>query len=226
MTMPEFLDDPENGYVNVQDLAYRDGKVYMIVQTRDYMTDETAIYVLSMKTDGSELEQTALETAKNNQEIDTGAVALPVEGVEGETGDFEEEDGESNIWEYHGYGQFVFDSNGSIYGVHTYNREDSSNPEEYISEYHTYICNWDKDGSLLWETEMEDLQSDESEEYLYLNSMFAADDTIWLLISGDHNYLKELSPDSTIGDKKELSEETMAVWTTPKIFSPGRMAAF
>ena len=129
VTMPEFLDDPENGYVNVQDLAYRDGKVYMIVQTRDYMTDETAIYVLSMKTDGSELEQTALETAKNNQEIDTGAVALPVEGVEGETGDFEEEDGESNIWEYHEYGQFVFDSNGSIYGVHTYNREDSSNPE-------------------------------------------------------------------------------------------------
>ena len=83
VTMPEFLDDPENGSVNVQDLAYRDGKVYMIVQTRDYMTDETAIYVLSMKTDGSELEQTALETAKNNQEIDTGAVALPVEGVEG-----------------------------------------------------------------------------------------------------------------------------------------------
>ena len=221
-----FLDDQENGYVNVQDLAYRDGKVYMIVQTRDYMTDETAIYVLSMKTDGSELEQTALETAKNNQEIDTGAVALPVEGVEGETGDFEEEDGESNIWEYHGYGQFVFDSNGSIYGVHTYNREDSSNPEEYISECHTYICNWDKDGSLLWETEMEDLQSDESEEYLYLNSMFAADDTIWLLISGDHNYLKELSPDSTIGDKKELSEETMAVLDNSENIFPREDGSF
>ena len=226
VTMPEILDDPENGYVNVQDLAYRDGKVYMIVQTRDYMTDETAIYVLSMKTDGSELEQTALETAKNNQEIDTGAVALPVEGVEGETGDFEEEDGESNIWEYHEYGQFVFDSNGSIYGVHTYNREDSSNPEEYISEYHTYICNWDKDGSLLWETEMEDLQSDESEEYLYLNSMFAADDTIWLLISGDHNYLKELSPDSTIGDKKELSEETMAVLDNSENIFPREDGSF
>ena len=58
---------------------------------------------------------------------------------------------------------------------------------------------------------MEDLQSDESGEYLYLNRVFAADDTVWLLISGDHNYLKELSPDGTVGDKKELSEETMAV---------------
>lgn len=228
VTMPEFLDDPENGYVSVQDLTYRDGKVCMIVQTRDYRTDETAIYVLSMKTDGSELEQTALETAQNNQGIDTGvaasdgiarteaavdtgAAALPAEGVEEEVGDSEEEDGESNIWEYHGYGQFAFDSNGSIYGVHTYNREDYSNPEEYISESRTCICNWDKDGSLLWETEMEDLQSDESGEYLYLNRVFAADDTVWLLISGDHNYLKELSPDGTVGDKKELSEETMAV---------------
>lgn len=65
-----------------------------------------------------------------------------------------------------------------------------------------------------------------AEEYLYLNSMFAADDTIWLLISGDHNYLKELSPDSTIGDKKELSEETMAVLDNSENIFPREDGSF
>lgn len=195
VTIPQLLDDPENGYVNVQALTYRDGKLYMIFQTNDYTTNETGYYVIGMNTDGSETENTKLEIRENEAE---------------ENGT--EENETANFWEYHGYSSFVFGTEGNLYGIHTYNKEDYSNPEEYVSENRTYVCGWGTDGGLLWETELEELSSANNEEELSFRNMFATDGKMWLLTGGNTTgYLQELSTEGTLGEKKELSEEIASV---------------
>ena len=195
VTIPQLLDDPENGYVNVQALTYRDGKLYMILQTNDYTTNETGYYVIGMNTDGSETENTKLEIRENEAE---------------ENGT--EENETANFWEYHGYSSFVFGAEGNLYGIHTYNKEDYSNPEEYVSENRTYVCGWGTDGGLLWETELEELSSANNEEELSFRNMFATDGKMWLLTGGNTTgYLQELSTEGTLGEKKELSEEIASV---------------
>lgn len=195
VTIPQLLDDPENGYVNVQALTYRDGKLYMILQTNDYTTNETGYYVIGMNTDGSETENTKLEIRENEAE---------------ENGT--EENETANFWEYHGYSSFVFGTEGNLYGIHTYNKEDYSNPEEYVSENRTYVCGWGTDGGLLWETELEELSSANNEEELSFRNMFATDGKMWLLTGGNTTgYLQELSTEGTLGEKKELSEEIASV---------------
>ena len=77
-------------------------------------------------------------------------------------------------------------ADGRVYAIKRYNYyyEDYENPENNVNVRKQFLCAWNPDGSLLRETELEDL---ETEEYYYYISSYSvdADGNACLLLGGD-----------------------------------------
>lgn len=141
---------------------------------------------------------------------DSAPVVSPRDLLARAAGDVADPGMVQNTWEYTSFGNFSISSEGKVFGVKNHNYEDYSNPEQYVSENHTYICCWDTDGSRLWETELEDLRSgEEGAEWIYISSLIPGKDgSAKLLLSGDNMYRMDISSDGEISEREQLSEET------------------
>lgn len=103
------------------------------------------------------------------------------------------------------YQNYNFGSDGKIYAVRSYSYENYAS-EEYVSIQKNYITCWNQDGSFAWETEMEGLNSEE--EYLYVSSMYIADDgSLNLLLTGDNCYRMSVDAQGNVSEKKPLNEK-------------------
>lgn len=231
--LPQFVDE-DNGYVSVQNVTCRDGRVYMILQIRDWSTNESEMKLLSMKEDGSDVQVAEMESSGTDQE-DGGAAAE--DGAEQEDGETaaEETVEASDVWDYTGYSYFIFASDGSgIYGVRSHSHEDYSNPDAYVSEQHTYLCSWDMTGALQWEVEPDILkQQDSAEEgsevaeYIWLRDCIATQDGAFsLLLSGDNLYRADVSRDGEVAEKVQLSEETTTILNNYQSMMPKEDGTF
>lgn len=102
------------------------------------------------------------------------------------------------------YGRFTF-GNGRIYAIENcyyysyYNNEDHS-------VRRAYVCSWDMDGSLGWESEIESLSRDDM--WLYVNAMLSKPDgSLAMVLAGDATYKQEVSADGVIGSMDKFESE-------------------
>ena len=127
--------------------------------------------------------------------------------------------GGNDTWEYIGYNNFVFSGDGRIYGIKDHNFEDYNNEENSFQKQ--YICAWNLDGSFQWESELEDLRSDE--EWIYVNTMVpGADGSLRLLLSGDACYLMQVSAQGEVSAREPLPDELTGMLTNAQNVFPGK----
>lgn len=218
--IPEFVDS-ENGYINVRSAVYRDGKVYVLLEVTDWSkADNMAadLRLLVMNEDGSDLQVVQLETS-GAEDGSSGEEAMPdqaaaVKPAEDDLLAAAAGEEVTNVWEYVSYSYINLSDDGNIFGIRNYYYEDYTNPEQYVSEDHQYVCCWGADGSLLWETELEGLNSDnEGEEWIYISNLVPKEDGgANLLLSGENIYRMSVSSDGEVSGKEKLSEEAAAVF--------------
>lgn len=111
------------------------------------------------------------------------------------------------VYENTYFGTFSF-ANGRIYALENYyyEYEDYTIPDSYVNIRKTYICAWDLDGSLLWESEMESLSTED--QYLYVNAMLPKPDgSMTMLLSGDATYKQDVSADGVIGSRDKFESD-------------------
>ena len=216
------LVDPENGYVNVYSTEYRNGKIYMVAEVSDWSKEEneTEYDLIIMNADGSDTQVVKLDTSdgeddsagESSEDAGDSAPAVSQQDLPDMAAavDVADPGVDQNTWEYTGYGNFSISSDGRIFGVKNHNFEDYSNPEQYVSESHIYICCWDSDGSRLWETELEGLRSDEEgAEWIYISALIPGKDGgLKLLLNGENMYRMDVSDAGEISEREQLSEET------------------
>lgn len=208
------LVDPENGYVSVYNTIYQNDRVYMVAECYEWTGEdnESRYNVISMNADGSDLQVIKLDTSDGDEDPDDGSSEPAAEGspLDG-AADVEEP---SDTWEYTGYGTFRISSDGKIFGIKNYNFEDYRDQENPVSERHMYICCWNEDGSRLWESELEGLQSnEEGAEWIYVNDLIAGKDgSVRLLLGGDNVYRMDVSSEGEVSERQQLSEETNSIF--------------
>lgn len=115
-------------------------------------------------------------------------------------GDYEYEEG-SYTYENTNFGTVTF-GNGRIYALENYyyEHEDYSVLDSYTFFRKTYVCSWDMDGNLVWESEIEDLSTDE--QWLYVNAMLPkSDGSLSMILSGDAAYKQDVSADGAVGSR-------------------------
>lgn len=111
----------------------------------------------------------------------------------------------NNVSEYSNYGNFVINSEGDLYGIKTYTREEYTE-ESWSSQRKYYICRWDADGSFLWEKEAEVLASDEN-EWIYVDTVLAGKDgTLELIVRGDNNVRVTVDAEGNASGKVPLPD--------------------
>ena len=184
----------------VQSIQTVGDKLYMVMTTYNYTENgsNTQYSLVSLNLDGSDMKTSDIKyslagdkSAGNNAEengqgsevnpesdaetaLDTGAeVAVDV--------DLDVDYG-SNVYENTSLSDFQFDGD-RVWGIKNYYYEDYSDPDNYVSVNQKYICAWDMDGNLLWETLL-DLPTDENQWYSINSLVSRGDGTVMALING------------------------------------------
>lgn len=211
---------------SVQKILYSGDNVYMVFNI--YGTDGSTVYkMLSMKTDGSDVKyydfQTGLNTDKNagesaagstdeNQESDSATAIQPrteeEEKISADAGidsdmSLDEEFYSNYVYENVGLNNFVV-SGDKIYASKIYYYEDYSDPENYISVRDYYVCCWDFEGNMLWETPLEAL-SDENAWYNITTVAIQPDGKVAVLIGGEDCGVIYAEADGRVTDLQQIS---------------------
>ena len=105
------------------------------------------------------------------------------------------------------FGRFAF-ANGRIYALEYcsyYYYSEVDYEGRYIQK--PYVCCWEMDGSLVWESEMESLNPDD-DTWLYVNVMLPKQDgSITMLLTGSATYKQEVSADGVIGSRDAFNSD-------------------
>ncbi len=220
--------DLQNGYLDVYSAVHRDGNVWIVMGVTDWSNgDSTEVKILTMKEDGSGQQLVTLEApdADNAQEgePDSDNVQEEPDLPEGESqitssaeeeADANAEEAASYVWESDSYSNFCITSEDLVIGLRSHYLEDGSDPENYISENHIYLCCWSLDGGLKWQQEMGDLENSD-EKYLYVSRIMPKKSGgASVLICGDEYYKISVDADGAMGEREALSEDLEKILNT------------
>ncbi len=159
-------------------------KIYVVLQTYN-QNWESSYKLLSMDMDGSDLQ---------TYEMNQGAKS-DVSGSDAS----EEKVNEGYVYENTSFNNFLFEDD-YILAQKSYYYEDYSDPDNYESIVKYYVCSWDLEGNLLWETPIEFLGDTENGN-CYVSAMaLLSNGNAVLLISGDKNGKIEVMADGTTSD--------------------------
>ena len=101
-------------------------------------------------------------------------------------------------WEYTSLSNLSY-GGGAIYGIRNYNY---SNYAYNYNVSKTYLCCWNLDGTVRWETEADDFQN------MWIQKMAASPDGgLTLILSGEVQYILNASPEGKMGEMKEISSD-------------------
>lgn len=211
----QVLDIPEMGEnVSIRKMTQRDDTIYLVyeIYNWDEDTSENATYIMSLNMDGSNVKQSEMQMYMGGVKPEVPNVETVGEGETSESGEsdkisVEEDTDYSDVYtyEYTGIGQIAFGNDGKLYGVKNYSYEQYDELDNYTSVNENFVCCWNTDGTMLWETQMEDMTS--TEQYCYVQQIITlADGDIALLIGGDAVQLVKVSTDGTIGERTDLPE--------------------
>lgn len=116
-----------------------------------------------------------------------------------------EDDNDSSEFSY--YENCTFGADGCIYGIRNYYCEDSENSEEDSDTTIRYLCCWAMDGTLIRESQLEDIPSDDG--YVSINDIcVTADGKANLILTGDHAWQISVDAQGNPSDCRQLSDET------------------
>lgn len=185
---------PDGCSVNVECTAYWKDKIYAVMGIRDWESNSDSYCMLSMDESGNVLQTAFLE--------------LPEHGAgEGTT----ESDAVAQKEEKIRYSDFVIGADGRTYASCQYEYSFADDRTgQYIDGQCQYVCCWQTDGKLLWQTQI----CKDSKEDLSVWSLFpAADGSLELIVTGEKAYRLHLGEDGSLSesDRKNLSEETFKV---------------
>lgn len=191
---------PDGCSVNVECTAYWKDMIYSVMGIRDWENNSDSYCMLSMNVSGNVLQTVFLE--------------LPEHGVGEEIGAGEETtepDAAARKEEKIRYSDFVIGANGRTYASCQYEYSFVNDRiGQYIGGRHQYVCCWQVDGKLLWQSEV----CADSREDLSVWSIFpAADGSLELIVTGEKAYRIFMGEDGSLSesDRINLSEETFKV---------------
>lgn len=221
------LDIPEMGDdIGIRDMIRVEDSVYVIYEVYhwDSETQQNEMKLLSMNVDGSNVQVKDIQLYMGGVKPNAGVAES--ETAEGESGEAAAEKPvgdmsvmENYTYEYTGINRLIIGDDNKMYGIKNYNyyEENYSNPEKSININDNYVCCWDMEGTMLWESKMEPLQTEESWAYVQ-NIVPMADNGIGVLISGDKLELMAVSADGTLSERKPLPGNADALNYTSDMF--------
>ncbi len=209
------LPDMNADSYDVQASTVKGDILYMILRTYTWATESYGSsqgnVLLSIKTDGTDAKIIDLEMPGEEETSDLPETEETPAATEAPSADDLIADDmavvvpDMNVWEDSYYSNYVIGNDGCIYAIRTYYYEDYSDPENYISINTTYVTCWNEDGSLAWENELPNLQTED--EWVYVSNLFAGTDgSVNLILNGSNAYTMIVSKDN-VGEKKPMPEE-------------------
>lgn len=166
-------------------LSKVDDMLYLVLRTYNENYEEE--YKLGkMNVDGSNVE--FLDMQMNSE---TGAEAEEVtETVE------EGAEDTVDVYEYNSFGNFAFKGE-RFYALKTYSFEDYSDPDNYVSRNENYVCCWDLDGNMMWQSPV--VLNEDEESWSYVNALtMLPGGNVGLLISGDKQGIIEVDKEGEV----------------------------
>lgn len=231
------------GSLGIQATSYADGRAMMLVQVWNWESgsSDPDLRLITVAEDGSDLQVVQLEMPAPQEETDKSQneeteplppanEENPADPEDAENPEDEEnpEDAEidddfmipvpveddyyyNNTYDYTNYNRFLLASTGQIYGIKNVTHEDWNNRENSYAR--SFLVQWDSEGRLQGETELEGLESSE-EEYFYVNTLAEAKDgSIYLIIGGNDNFYKmNIGTDGRASGKKTISDSAQELF--------------
>lgn len=164
----------------VRFVSEHDGRIYAMMQIYNYTDkgDNRRYKLISTDTEGADAKVYDMQMSMEGDQQE----AAPDEEA-GAADTIAEPEDEGYVYESTSISDFTISGN-RIYGEKSYYFEDYRDPDNYVHENKTYICCWDLEGKMIWESPMDYLSNEESWHYI---QAFVAqkDGTAILLIGGD-----------------------------------------
>ena len=185
---------PDGCSVSMECTAYWEDNIYAVMRMTEQGNDADTYCLLSMDEGGNIFQTVFLE--------------LPECGAGEET---TEPDAAAQKEEKIRYSDFVIGANGRTYALCQYEYSFvNDRTGQYIGGRHQYVCCWQADGKLLWQSEV----CTDSREDLSVWSIFpATDGSLELIVTGEKAYRLHVGEDGSLSesDRINLSEETFKV---------------
>ncbi|MBE5884152.1 MAG: extracellular solute-binding protein [Lachnospiraceae bacterium] len=228
MEMPELGDD-----MSIRMISQQNDRIYALVQvyhwSEDYSSDND-MKIVSWNMEGGDVQVVDVEmSTAGGSETEDGAVSEDAEedvpAAENDVNlemdmSLNDADGDGimddmtvmlpsgDYYEYTSLNYATIGSNGKMYAIKDYYKEDYSDPEKIVSVNEISVCCWNLDGSLQWESEVENLQTEES--WSYVQNMIAMEDgSLVILINGDKQEKMSVTADGNVSARQSLSDNAM-----------------
>ncbi len=187
------LPELKDGYsAGMKCTAYWDEKIYALMEIWERGESGNESYcILSMDKSGNILQTAFLE----HPECGVGEAAAESDAAVQK---------QKNIC----YSDFVIGTDGRTYALFQYESSFVNDlTEQFADERHQYVCCWQADGKLLWQTEV---CTDSKEDFSVWSILPAADGSLELILTGENAYKLHVEEDGGLSesDKTMLSEET------------------
>lgn len=165
--------------------SYRDQTVSLLIQVTDWENyNDNDLRILRFRTESMDPAVFTLE-------------AIPWNPAAG--------DGESP--ETSSYEQFVFGANGNIYALRISHYETSQGSEDSADETRRFLCCWEAEGKLLWESRLDHFPG--GDESVTVNAISVAEDgTARLILTGDRAWQITVDGQGVSSELRPLSHET------------------
>ncbi|MDE7269551.1 MAG: extracellular solute-binding protein [Acetatifactor sp.] len=164
-------------------ISEHDGRIYAMMQIYNYRnnSDNRQYKLISTNMEGADLKTYDMQISMEDEQQETAP-----DGDESGAADTlvnPDSENEGYVYESTSVSDFAL-SGGRIYGRKNYYFEDYRDPDNYVYENKTYICCWDMEGKMLWESPLDYLSDENS--WHYIQAFVAQEDgTAILLIGGD-----------------------------------------
>lgn len=188
----EIPEMPDDGSGSVECAVRLDGRIYAVMKLFDWDNGDK-YYVFSVDESGNNQQKAFLEPAEDHGVEEASAEPDP------------------NVWRQRAvrYSDFAVGRDGRVYALCEYNESYINElTEQYRDERHQYVCCWDADGSLLWQIEP---WEDNTEELSVWAVLPGADGSLELLLTGgDAAYRLPVGRDGSVSgaDREKLSGAT------------------
>lgn len=221
----------------IQSIMESDGRLYLIMQSYSYSDtgSENRYQLLSANMDGSDIKVYELQDSPDGEEgAQESASENAAEGglAQSESSEAAPDASEdvtadtdvayTSVWENTGFGGFQIDGD-RILGTKNYYYEDYSDPENNVSIRKNYVCAWDMEGKMLWESELNLPQDDGS--WYYVNSVIGlGDGTAVLLIDGNETCRITVDQEGNVSDMQpfEALDKYMEKSGSSAVISDGK----
>lgn len=207
----------------VQGIMESGGRLYMVLQNYNYSKNMNNVgyQMLSMNMDGSDIKVYELQSAPEGEESHSHPAQESTDGTDGgEAGqssaapeaaeDLAAVDGivdriyPNDAYESTSFGNFQMNGD-RILGIKNYYYEDYSDSENYVSIRENYVCAWDLEGKMLWQSTL-NLPQDEDSWY-YVNAFIGlGDGKAVVLIGGNETCRMTVDKDGNVSEMQRFEE--------------------